>query len=153
MSVGIYKQKAADVMTAHVDSIHCGETIRDALLLMAKNRLTVLPVVNTRDECVGILSQSDLIEYTQDADEEEAFERLQRPVAGTGPSIDDLTSTRIEDAMTEKVVTVELEQDVVSVADVMLDQKIHHVPVVDKEGVLRGIISTMDILAGLRQRI
>lgn len=150
MEVGIYKQKAADIMSPHVDSIHSGETVRDALILMAKNRLAVLPVVDSHDHCVGILSQTDLIAFTQDADEEDEFQRLQRPDQ-LGLPIDQVTGTRIEDTMTDEVVTARVDQEVVSIADLMLENRIHHVPVVDEEGVLKGIVSTLDILAGLRK--
>jgi len=150
MGVGIYKQKAADIMSPHVDSIHSGETVRDALILMAKNRLAVLPVVDSHDHCVGILSQTDLIAFAQDADEEDEFERLQRP-DHLGLPIDQVTGTRIEDTMTDDVITARVDQEVVNIADLMLEHGIHHVPVVDEEGVLKGIVYTPDILPGLRK--
>lgn len=151
MTVGIYKQKAADVMSRHVATVHCQETVRDALTMMASNHLAVLPVVDSEDRCVGIISQSDLIELTQSADEERDFEFQSKLTAFGGVPLDQVTCERIEDVMTDRVVSVPPDQEVVEVADLMLARSIHHVPVCDEHGKLCGIVSTMDILAGLRQ--
>lgn len=149
--VGIYKQKAKDVMTTQVDTIHCKETVRDALTLMAKNHLAALPVVDGNDRCVGIISQSDLIEITQFADEERDFEFRPSPEIFGGVPLDQVTCERIEDVMSDHVVAVAPNEDVVRVADLMLLNGVHHVPVCDASGKLCGIISTMDILSCLRQ--
>ena len=146
MTVGIYKQKASDVMSTHVDAIHCKETLRDALTMMANNHLTALPVVDGKERCVGIISQSDLIEITESDLEFQSSLKL-----FGGLALEQVTSERIEDVMTDRVVSVLPDLGVPEVADLMLDQSIHHIPVCDEDGKLRGIISTMDILAGLRQ--
>ena len=150
MTVGIYKQRAIDVMTPRVDTINCSETIHDAISLMAENRLASLPVVDDHDHCVGIISQSDLIEIVQGADEERDFEFLPKSKVFGGIPLDEVTSRRIEDVMTDRVVSVTTDEYVVRVADLMLAHDVHHIPVCDVNGKLCGIISTMDVLSGLR---
>jgi CBS-domain-containing membrane protein len=150
MKVGIYKQRAIDVMTPQVETVHCKETVRDALILMTENRLAALPVVDGHNHCVGIISQSDLIEITRCADKEGDFEFRPSSEVFGGVPLDELTSERIEDVMTDRVVSVTTDAYVVHVADVMLNNNVHHVPVCDSTGKLCGIISTMDILSGLR---
>ena len=58
MTIGIYKQSARDIMTKHVHTIQTKETVHDALLLMAENRVSSLPVINSVGECVGVVSQT-----------------------------------------------------------------------------------------------
>ena len=152
MSIGIYKQKAKNIMTPHVDVIHCEETVRDALTLFARHNVASLPVVDSEDRCIGIISQSDLIAITHSADEERDFQFCSNPTVLGGIPLDQLTREKIEDVMTDRVATVTPEHEVVDVADLMLNHGIHHVPVCDETGKLCGIISAMDILAGLRCR-
>ncbi len=42
------------------------------------------------------------------------------------------------------------DDSVTDIADKMLEQNIHHLPVVGEDDRLLGIVSTMDILGGLR---
>ncbi len=49
--------------------------------------------------------------------------------------------------MSDSVVTVGLETSIQKAAQEMLRNHVHHLPVVDTEDRLIGIISTMDILA------
>jgi CBS domain-containing protein len=55
--------------------------------------------------------------------------------------------------MSDRVVMAAPDERVTDVADKMLDGQIHHIPVVDADDNLLGIISTMDILAALRTPI
>jgi CBS domain-containing membrane protein len=57
-----------------------------------------------------------------------------------------LTATRVEDAMTEKVYTVRPSDDLATVWDLMVDHDVRHVPVVDDEESLVGLISHRDLL-------
>ena len=56
----IYAQRGKDIVTRDVVSIHEDGDVHEALELMAENRVTV--VVDRRNQCVGMLSTSDLIE-------------------------------------------------------------------------------------------
>ena len=153
MTIGIYKQVAKDIMTKRVVTIRNKETVHDALLLMVENRLAALPVVNQAGRCVGVISQSDLIAEARDKDLENeelaAGHSLAELIFGA-TSFDELTSERVEDMMSDQVVMAAPDELVTSVADKMLGQQVHHIPVVDGQENLVGIVSTMDILAALR---
>ena len=62
MASMIHMSRVKDVMTATVISVNPHDTIQEALVLMAQYRVTVLPVTDARNRCVGILSTSDLID-------------------------------------------------------------------------------------------
>ena len=155
MSVGIYKQRARDVMTKAVATIREQETVHDALSIMTEHRLTSLPVVDSAGRCVGIVSQSDLIDFAReldDAEESETPSSFAEMLIG-GARLADVTHERIDDVMSDSVVTVTPNDPVVDVADKMLSNGIHHVPVCDADRRLLGIVSTMDILGGLRTEV
>ena len=71
------------------------------------------------------------------------------PVFGAA-SIDEITNERIDDVMSTKVKAASPDTLVVDIADLMLEQRVHHVPVCDSDGNLMGVVSTMDILKALR---
>ncbi len=153
MTVGIYKQTAKDIMTSHVATIHHRDTVHEALHLMADNRLSTLPVVDQYDRCIGMVSQSDLIAITGQADaHEQAMQSMGDTAAalfGRG-QLNDITDERIEDVMSDDPIIASEDELVTSVADKMLEKEVHHVPVCNGDGVLQGLISTMDILRAIR---
>lgn len=53
---------------------------------------------------------------------------------------------RARDLMTSEVFTVPPEADVLQAQDLMYDKNIRHVPVVDDEGALAGLISDRDLI-------
>jgi CBS-domain-containing membrane protein len=100
-----------------------------------------------------MISQSDVIAIAREADAENEELGAPYPMADVlfgRVALDELTNERIDDIMTEGVVTAAPTDLITRVADKMLAEKVHHIPVCDEDGCLLGIISTMDILAALR---
>ncbi len=150
MAIGIYKKMARDIMTKSVATVRENETLHDALMLMTENRLTALPVVDSAGRCLGMISQSDVIAVAREADAENEELGTDHPMADVlfgRVALDEVTNERIDDIMTEGVVTAAPTDLITTVADKMLAEKVHHLPICDEEGCLVGIISTMDILA------
>ncbi|MCA9214382.1 MAG: CBS domain-containing protein [Planctomycetales bacterium] len=156
MTFGIYKQTAADIMTKHVATVSSRETVHDALLLMAENRLAALPVVDRNSRCIGMVSQADIIAMAHDADlEDEDLEtnRAASNVSSGGVPLDQITHERIHEVMSDSVVIALPDELVTVVADKMIAHEVHHIPVADESGKLLGIVSTIDILRALRARV
>ena len=150
MSDTIFNRRVKDVMSRDVVSVHSGDSIHEALNLMVENRVSALPVVDGRNHCIGIISTTDLVDLTRDVDDDvNQMEELD-------PSsrrwlIDKLVNTmgteKLDSYMTENVATVSSETLLARAAREMLRNRVHHLPVVDSQERLIGIISTMDILA------
>lgn len=156
MLVGIYKQTAKDVMTKHIVSLRVQDTIHYALTLMAKNDLSAIPVVDPEGKCVGMITQCDIIAEARAKDVKDCERIVPQAVdllCCGSVALEELTNERVEDMMSEKLVKVRPDDAVTDVADHMLDHGIHHIPVVGDDNTLLGIVSTMDILAGLRSPI
>ena len=142
--------RVKDVMSKHVVAVNPSDSLHEALDLICENRVSALPVVDGRGHCIGILTTSDLIELTHELDDE--LQNLGR-VNESKPQwlIEQLTkalgSERVSEQMTPDVASVRPETPVPEAAATMLRNRIHHLPVVDESNHLRGIVSTMDILA------
>ena len=152
MVVGIYKQTAKDIMTKRVETLRQRDTIHYALTVMAENDVSAIPVVSRDGKIMGMISQRDIIAEAREKDIEDT-ERTSyaKPdlLSFGAVSLDELTNERVEDMMSNKVVKVSEGDLVPDIAETMLKNKIHHIPVVAEDDRLVGIISTMDILGGL----
>ena len=144
-----YKLRAKDVMTRDVVTVHPDDKVQEALALIIENRVSTLPVIDSHHRCVGILSTSDLLELTKELDDElmgmDAVSPMSREwlLEQLG---DGIGTQLVSEQMTPDVEVVGIEAPLVSAAQMMLRNRVHHVPVVDGEQRLQGILSTMDIL-------
>ena len=57
-----------------------------------------------------------------------------------------MVSLRVSDLMSRQVVAVRREDDLATLRDLMIDHDIRHVPVVDPDGDLVGLVSHRDLL-------
>jgi CBS domain-containing protein len=150
MDNNIYKHRVKDVMSRDVVTINAGDTIHEALRLMGENRVSALPVVDSRDHCVGILSTSDLVDMTRDVDDDLYQLDMVDPTSRRF-LLDKLAHSMgdesVQSFMSEAVATVDINTTIGKATREMLRNRIHHLPVVDESDRLIGIISTMDILA------
>lgn len=148
MRIGIYKQRAKDVMSRDVVSVHSHATVHEALKLMVENRVSALPVVDRSNRCIGMVSSSDLVELTKDLEDElESLENdpatelwlVKRLVSST-------THETVDELMSGDVASTRPEALLSNVATTMLRNRVHRLPVLDTDDHVVGIISTMDIL-------
>ena len=123
----ILATKGADVVTIEPD-----KTIRDALNTLAKHKFGALVVVDDAHKPIGIISERDIV----------------RQAAKN----DDFFSIAISDVMTKNVITGVRQDELNAVANIMTEKRIRHLPVVDAQGVLIGIISIGDVVKAERNR-
>lgn len=150
---------ARDVMTPDVVVVSEGDTVESAVAQLKSRHITGAPVVDDNGKLVGILSVADLvrqaIKSAPDADAPpvslahgddvtswDLFDRAQPLDSSAG-------GEQVKQRMTTSVTSVAEHAPLVEVARVMCSGHWHRVPVVDNTGGLKGIISTMDILAAL----
>jgi CBS-domain-containing membrane protein len=150
MNSDIYKRLVKDIMSRDVVTISAGDTIHEALKLMGENRVSALPVVDTHERCVGILSTSDLVDMTRDVDDD-IYELDMVDPTSRRFLLDKLAHSMgnesVQSFMSEAVTTVDTETTIGKATREMLRNRIHHLPVVDGSERMIGIVSTIDILA------
>ncbi|MFN2116907.1 MAG: CBS domain-containing protein [Candidatus Promineifilaceae bacterium] len=106
-------------------TISPGQTIRDALSLLAQFDIGALVVTNEADELVGILSERDIV---------------RRAVVE-----DDIMLLYVGDVMTKNVVVGVPQDELINVAHTMTERRFRHLPIVEGKHVL-GIVSIGDVL-------
>lgn len=146
----VYTQRVQDVLTKEVVAVNADDSVQEALRLMVENRVSALPVVNSKDTCVGILSATDLMGLTRDLNEElsEAQGKEFTPQSLIDRLAEqDFGRRRVHELMSEVVETVGPQATLADAARAMLHHRVHRLPVVNERQRLIGIVSTTDILA------
>lgn len=151
------KWTAADLMERDAIVVNPGDSLQEAMKLMIENHVSGLPVLDSKDRCVGVISASDILSFESDqAELEEAAGREEIPyfdpdsgrwetIAGSR-GIDELPALPVSEVMTRDLVSVAPSASVAEVARIMLDAGVHRIVVVDEEKMLHGIISAIDFV-------
>jgi CBS domain-containing protein len=150
MSRDLFQRRVKHVMSKVVITADAQDTLHEALVLMHENRLATLPVVDQRERCVGIISASDLVELASQLEQEISdlgkVSEISRQWLVDRLTQHDLGQQKLAERMTAAVMSIDAEATLSVAAAEMLRHRVHHLPVLDEHGKLRGILSTMDIL-------
>ena len=142
--------KVGDLMVANVLTANPDETVGIIRKRILKKHIHCLPVVDSEQHPVGIISTSDLVALTHDLeaglDELEKSDELLfgQVIERIG---DGVGHQKVIELMSEQVVSAGPDETVSVAAAQMLRERIHRLPVVDGNRKLVGILSTTDILS------
>jgi CBS domain-containing protein len=136
--------KVGDVMTHEVVTVPPGASLKEAAHLLVEHRISGLPVVDTENHVLGVLSEADVLP------KEAAGLQPHTPLAwlpGLGAEADrsKLEARLVGEAMTTPAVTIEPQRPVALAATRMIERGVNRLPVVD-EGRLVGIVSRADLM-------
>jgi CBS domain-containing protein len=152
-------KSAAEIMDADVPAVSPDADARAAIELLAKTDLGAIPVIDADRGVIGIVSESDLILSDEEAD-------LHLPhylnimggvvfigsMKGFEERLNKAFATKVSDLMTENPVVVNADDDAETVARIIAEKHHNHLPVVDAEGRLAGLVTRADALAALVAR-
>ena len=127
---------AADLMTTEPTSLRCDDEVTTAVSLMHRLGIHHLPVLDERDQLIGMLSDSDLNSLLlphvlRQEGQASAAARARAPVSML---------------LRGEPVCVSMEDDASTVVQRMTQHGVSAVPVVDAAGKLVGIVSFLDLL-------
>lgn len=148
---------AKDIMTTDVVSVEPSSDTAEAVRLMLDNHYNGLPVIDSEGRLEGIICQSDLVAKQKQVRLPSFFTILDSMIPLSDPTslereLQKMASSTVDGVMTRKVVTVTPDTPLDQVANLMVDKKLHTIPVVDA-GKLVGIIGKEDVLRTLMDRI
>ena len=124
--------RVSDYMPSQLIKFTPEMNIFSAIDKMLEHKISGAPVVNTKGELVGILSQSDC---------------LNNVIKG---SFYEQSGETVAHYMSAEVDTVRGDEDVISVAQKFIRNRRRRFPVLDENGHLLGMITSADILRVVR---
>ncbi len=154
---------AKDVMTSPVISVKADTSLKRAAEILDENKFSGMPVTDDQNKVIGILSETDILRYTQQIigqplrDPHQVFtkgkEVLHVDITHRGVEVIELVAaTSIETLMTTDVVLVKEEDSLYKVSRLMYDNAINRIPVTDEDDILKGIITRADLIRALVQK-
>ena len=108
------------------------QTLAEALKVLKQHNIGALVVLGAEGEVAGIISERDIVRVA--ADNRDFF------------------GLKVEQVMTRDVVLGIPEDDVIHVAHVMTERRFRHLPVVDADERVIGIVSIGDVLKSQRDK-
>jgi len=114
------------LMTTEVVTLTPENTLGDAREILLKKRIHHIPIVDVGNKLVGMVSSWDIFKL--------------------GKSADELVDIKISDVMTKKLATLEPDSHLGAAAEVLMTHLFHAIPIVDDDHVLKGIVTTYDLL-------
>jgi CBS domain-containing protein len=149
-------KNAAEIMNADVPTVTPDDEARTAIDLLAKSDMGAVPVLDDDRKVVGIVSESDLILADEESD-------LHLPhyleimggivfigsMKGFEKRLEKAFATKVLELMTADPITVHTYEAADRVAKKIADHHHNHLPVVDEDGRLAGMVTRADALAAV----
>lgn len=136
--------KVSDVMTRGVVSVHCYTPFKDIARTLFDREISAVPVLDDTCHVIGIVCAADLIE--QQARRLGGESHARTDVNGDSGH-HRLRAVSAQTLMTSPVLTVTPQTEAATAARLMHRNAVKHLPVVNREGRLIGIVSEKDLLS------
>lgn len=122
---------AKDIMTTNIIWAKTTTTLEDLAMLFCEHSITGAPVMDEAGQTVGVVSRSDVVNYTN-------------ALAERGESFD-VSLTTVKDIMTPTIFSVEEAASLLSLIETMIEHDVHRL-MVKRDKRIVGIITTGDLL-------
>ena len=145
---------AKDIMTQEVIVAKKGDSIANVADLLIKEKIGGLPVVDSDNKVIGIISETDIMKKEKYIEAPQFINILQGlifldDIKKFEQDIKKVAAYKVEDLMSTDIVKVCEDDTFDNIANIMIKKSINRVPVVDKENTLKGIICRYDIIRAM----
>jgi len=157
----------SEIMVENILTLSPNDSLATAAEKLLREQISGAPVVDDSGRCVGVLAMSDLTRAEgKPAEQQQTTQNRFFDFGMTLPSRED--TTRLEQFrdkvlvasersvghfMTTDLVNVRSDATLAAVVRYIIDSHVHRVLVLDKDEHIKGIVSTIDILAALKRAI
>jgi CBS domain-containing protein len=149
-------KNASEIMNADVPTVTADDDARTAIDLLAKTDMGAIAVIDADRKVVGIVSESDLVLADEESD-------LHLPhyleimggivfigsMKGFEKRLEKAFATKVSELMTADPITVHTYEAADRVAKKIADHHHNHLPLVDEDGRLAGMVTRADALAAV----
>lgn len=144
---------AGEIMTTNIHTVHRDTEIKALAKTFVERKVNALPVVDDEGLLVGMVTQTDLVEQDKPLHIPTVISLFDWVIYLESPKkfleeVRKVTARKVGEICTTDVVTCAPETPVSEVASLMVDNKVHLVPVV-KEGKMVGVVARLDVIRSL----
>ena len=142
------RTRVRDLMTTHVLCVSSDVSLEALSRLLIERKISAVPVVNERGAPLGMISNTDLVQYEYERGDTGVLDESLEP----GFHESRVAKATVADAMVPVRITFYEDATVSQVAAAMAYERVHSLPIVGEDGTVVGIISTLDIVGWYAQR-
>jgi len=141
---------AGDIMTTDIHTVHQDTEIKALAGMFVEHNVNAMPVLDDDGILVGMVTQTDLVEQGKPLHIPTVISLFDWVIYLESPKnfseeVRKVTARKVSDICTKDMVTCTPETPVPMVASLMVDKKVHLVPVVI-DGRMVGVVARLDII-------
>jgi CBS domain-containing membrane protein len=144
--------RCADIMSRDVVTAHFDTELEQAWNQLRLHKIKSLPVVDGFGRLIGIATVADFLRQMDDTSAAGMAVRLQGLLRRT-PGLTSDKAEVVGQIMTEKVFSASPETPIATLVAQMSDNGLPHIPIVDAQRKVVGMVTQSDMLAALYKRI
>lgn len=144
--------RCADVMTRGVVAADYAMPLGEAWSLMRRRRIKALPVVDNARRIQGIVTAGDFLKMANLDSTPGLGERLRTLLRPSGTSHTDRAEV-VGEVMTRRVQVISSERPLLELLPILATAGHHHIPIIDEERRLVGIITQTDLVRALYRSV
>lgn len=134
----------ADIMSRPPLAVEPGVALKDAWVLMRREQIKALPVVDAQGRVEGIVTVADFMRLANLDTHEGLGQRLRTLIKGRSGQ-----PSRVQDIMGRQVQVVQDRQPVMDLVPFFSRGGHHHIPIVDAQSRLVGVVTQSDLVRAL----
>jgi CBS domain-containing membrane protein len=140
--------RCGDIMTREPVAVAYGAALHEAWALMRQRRIKALPVTDRARRIVGIVTVADFMRHA-DLDRHDGIgQRLRALVRRSGTVHSDKPEV-VGQIMTREVRVASMNRHLIELVPLFSEGGHHHIPIIDEERRLAGIITQSDLVRAL----
>ena len=144
---------AGDIMTTEIHTVHLDTEIKALAKTFVEHNVNAMPVVDGAGALVGMVTQTDLVEQDKPLHIPTVISLFDWVIYLESPKtfleeVRKVTARKVGEICSKDVVTCTPETPVATVASLMVDNKVHLVPVVAEEQIV-GVVARLDIIRSM----
>jgi CBS domain-containing membrane protein len=140
--------RCQDIMTRNVHTVEYGTDLQDAWALMRTHRVKALPVVDRQRRIIGIISVGDFMRHADIDQSYTVRDRLHQLIRRT-PTVHTNKPEAVGQIMSTNVRVASAERSVAELMPIFTEHGHHHIPIIDADNRLVGIITESDFVRAL----
>ncbi len=141
-----------EIMSRDIVTVHFGTELEEAWTLLRAHKIKALPVVDSFERLIGILTVADYLRQMDDTTAAGLAMRLQGLLRRT-PGENSEKAEVVGQIMTATVYAARTDTPVSELVHSLSDKNMHHIPVLDETRKMVGMVTQSDVIAALYKQI
>jgi len=137
-----------DIMSHDVVTVSVNSELEEAWALLREHKVKLLPVVDNKRNVIGIISLVDFLKRADIKNYDGFAVRLERFIK-QDPNFHQNKPKLVGQIMASPAFTVHQSELITSLVPLLSDKGLHHIPVVNDDNQLTGIVTQSDLVAAL----